>query len=106
MKQATNLEKSKRLVVPHSSTRVLEKAERKANYKIVKKDMNSWQPIIKKNREARHLDFTEDHKVAKFNLNASKQKQANKKKNTNLFEETIISALKFNHLDSFKSIEK
>ena len=42
--------------------------------------MSSWQPIIKKNRESKHLDYTENFKVAKFNLNATKQSKKKKKK--------------------------
>ena len=34
--------------------------------------MSFWQPIIKKNRESRFLDYTENFKVANFNLNTTK----------------------------------
>jgi len=74
LKQAKATENNRRHVHASNSTKHYKKAERKENYKIVKSEMDDWQPIIKKNREARHLDFTENHKVAKFNLNASKQK--------------------------------
>ena len=59
-------------VSQQTTRRQLQQAERKANYKIVKKNMGSWQGIIKKNREARHLDYTENFKVANFNLLTTK----------------------------------
>ena len=44
------------------STRLQDQAERKANYNMVVKDVKKWQPIIKKNRETEHLDFTQNIK--------------------------------------------
>ena len=38
--------------------RMQEEMDRKANYEIVKNDVKKWQGVIKKNREAQHVDFT------------------------------------------------
>lgn len=40
------------------SVRMQEEMDRKANYDIVKNDVKKWQGVIKKNREAQHVDFT------------------------------------------------
>lgn len=37
-----------------------EEAERKANYKLIVKDVSKWQPIVKRNRESEHLDLTQN----------------------------------------------
>lgn len=42
---------------PESSIKQ-ERTERKANYKINKDDVSKWIPIIKRAREADHLDFS------------------------------------------------
>lgn len=44
------------------STRLQDQAERKANYNMVVNDVKKWQPLIKKNRETEHLDFTQNIK--------------------------------------------
>jgi U3 small nucleolar RNA-associated protein 14 len=45
-----------------------EELERKANYQIVKKDVNKWQEIIKKNREAPVRDFVEKKTDQQFRM--------------------------------------
>ena len=46
--------------------RMQEEMDRKANYQIIKKDIQKWQGIIKKNRENPHLDLTQktDNKIS------------------------------------------
>jgi len=45
------------LLEPDSSLKQ-ERVDRKVNYKLVKDDVAKWIPIIKRAREADHLDFT------------------------------------------------
>ena len=52
------------------SIREQEELERKANAKIIKKDVQKWQEVIKKNRESAHLDFTQKNKE-KFRINST-----------------------------------
>ncbi|EAR84778.1 Utp14p (macronuclear) [Tetrahymena thermophila SB210] len=58
-KQLEDLEKRSKLLHEPESFVKQERAERKINYKIVQDDVAKWIPIIKRAREADHLDFTQ-----------------------------------------------
>ncbi|KAL4509994.1 hypothetical protein ABPG72_010187 [Tetrahymena utriculariae] len=58
-KQLEDLEKRSKLLHEPESFVKQERAERKINYKIIQDDVAKWIPIIKRAREADHLDFTE-----------------------------------------------
>ncbi|KRX05116.1 hypothetical protein PPERSA_06750 [Pseudocohnilembus persalinus] len=61
--------KKKQLLQEPTSLRAQEKQERQANYSLVKTDMNKWISIIKRNREASHLDFTSKENFDNMRVN-------------------------------------
>ena len=55
-------------MVEASSVRKKEELDRKANAKLINKEVKKWQDIIKKNREANHLNFVEKNELAEFRM--------------------------------------
>lgn len=76
--------------------------ERKANYSLINKEVTEWQPIVKKNREATQLDFSEDPNSQFKNLN---NKMQSKQFSEMAFVKEINDAEKRAYTDQIETID-
>lgn len=80
------------------------KAERVANTEIVKKVLDEWQPVVKRNREKEHLDFRQDLGLNEFRMQAKANNQ--KKSTLSAFESKLANKLQAIGLASEKDLIK
>jgi len=82
------------------------KLERQENNLYINSDMKKWLPAIKKNREAEHLDFTENTKNDEFRMQTNANSNKNDKSKAATAQDKIMQKLIDINIDNEDNLKK
>lgn len=88
------------------SQKHIEKLERQENNILIKDDLKRWLPAIKKNREAEHLDFTDNVKNDEFRMQTNANSKKNDKNKAANAQDKIMQKLQEINIDNEDNLKK